>query len=31
MILNEKNVTIRGAYWTSSETIGDIEWVASDH
>ncbi len=31
MVLNRNNENISGAYWTSSETIGDIEWVASDN
>ena len=28
MVLNDKNEYIRGKYWTSSKTIGDIEWKA---
>ena len=28
MVLNRKNEKIEGKYWTSSQTIGDIEWTA---
>ena len=31
MILNNRNEKIKGTYWTSSETIGDIEWVATEN
>lgn len=30
MILNEENTRISGKYWTSSNTTGDIEWVADE-
>ena len=26
MILDNQNKTIRGKYWTSSQTVGDLEW-----
>lgn len=26
MVLNKKNAIISGKYWTSSQTVGDIEW-----
>ena len=28
MILNEDNARISGKYWTSSNTTGDIDWIA---
>lgn len=28
MVLEGDNKTIRGKYWTSSNTTGDIEWKA---
>ena len=30
MILNEDNARISGKYWTSSNTTGDIDWIAVD-
>ena len=27
MVLNEDNEKIIGKYWTSSQTIGDLEWT----
>jgi hypothetical protein len=26
MVLNNKNKILNGKYWTSSQTVGDIEW-----
>lgn len=26
MVLNNKNTILNGKYWTSSQTVGDIEW-----
>ena len=30
MILDEDNARISGKYWTSSNTVGDIDWLAVD-
>ena len=29
MVLNGKNTYLKGKYWTSSKTVGDIEWKES--
>lgn len=30
MVLTESNRELSGKYWTSSKTVGDIEWVATN-